>query len=217
LALGLVVNSQAKTNREIAANRLIERYPKTHIKPSMALAVFHTESGEGHNDGRYYGNMSSRIYDIEDSTDQFLALMKKYGNVAKQDSWIGQIYAMQGHGYYGGSDNYYINYLINVVERFGFEKYDKKAEKYEKKLKKLNREQLQQEPFILYYDPTLLPWQCVTYKKVIKGGTIRIEDNWLDVVYTVPGKKNIIYTGDLLQVMKCSMVYLEEVCEEVVG
>jgi hypothetical protein len=126
--------ANAMTNIEIAANRLIERYPETHILPSTGLGIFIGESGGGHNNGRYYGNMSRRIYDIEDSTDQFIDLMLKYGNVARQRSWIGQVYVLQSHGYYGGSSAKYIRYIMSIVERRGLTRYDDKARAYEARL-----------------------------------------------------------------------------------
>jgi hypothetical protein len=119
--------ANAMTNIEIAANRLIERYPETHILPSVGLGIFIGESGGGHNNGRYYGNMSRRIYDIEDSTDQFIDLMLKYGDVADQGSWIGQLYALQAHGYYGGASGYYIRYVSGIIESRGFTEHDEKA------------------------------------------------------------------------------------------
>ena len=214
-------------NIEIAADRLIERYPETHILPSVGLGIFIGESGGGYNNGRYYGNMSSRIYDIEDSTDQFLDLMERYGNVDDQETWIGQLYALQSHGYYGGSSGYYIGYITGIIERNDFDEYDEKAKRYEKRQKKKKREQrrkaIQRRRFILAYDPTLSPWQVRTHRGAIKGGTIRIESNvfpeyaWLDVVDTEDGEDQVIYIGSLQEVMAHPVVELADVIEEAVG
>ena len=218
-------------NVETAAHRLIERYPETHILPSVGLGIFIGESGGGHNNGRYYGNMSSRIYDIEDSTDQFLDLMNRYGNVDDQETWIGQLYALQSHGYYGGASGYYIGYVSSIIERNGFTEYDEKAKKYERKLKRRERKRkrdqrrkaIQSKRFILVYDPALSPWQVRTHKGAINGGTIRIESEvfpeyaWLDVIDTENGDDQVIYIGSLSQVMLHPVVGLAEVIEEAVG
>ena len=220
----------ASANEKVAAKRLIEKYPETGILPSFALSICYGESGCGKNNGRYYGNMAKRIYDMKGSTDQFLNLMKKYGNVGKQKTFIGQLYACQAHGYYGGASGYYIRYITSIYERHDFQKYDRKAKKLAKKIrqKKLRarreRERLrrQKQTFILIYDPTLAPWQVKTYRGVIKGGTIRIESDrlygwcWLDVVGTKKGNKNIIYTGDREAIMH-PKVKLAEILEEAVG
>lgn len=116
----------SERNIKIAVKRLVERYPETHILPSVAIGIFIGESGGGHNNGRYYGNMSRRIYDVVESTDQFLDLMKKYGNVSKQKTWMSQLYAIQGHGYYGGASSHYISYVSGIIESRNLTKYDKK-------------------------------------------------------------------------------------------
>lgn len=220
----------ASANEKVAAKRLIEKYPETHILPEFALAIFFGESGGGKNDGRFYGLVASRRYprtwDVVESTDQFLRLMKRYKNVSKQKTWIGQLYACQSHGFFGGSSSYYIRYITSVHDKHDFDKYNKLAKRHEKKLKRQKREKerkrRQKRPFTLIYDPTLAPWQVKTYKGVIKGGTIRIESDrlygwcWLDVVGTKKGNKNIIYTGDREAIMH-PKVKLAEILEEAVG
>lgn len=220
-------------NEKEAAARLIERYPETHILPSFAMSICYGESGCGRNNGRYYGNMSSRIYDMTASTDQFLDLMLKYGNVAKQTTFIGQLYACQSHGYYGGSSSEYIRYITSVYERHDFEKYDieakalekrliKQKKRTEKKRKEEKRKRLQKHKMSLIYDPTLAPWQVITYRGVIKGGTIRLHSEqlygwlWLDVVRTKKGNKPVIYTGNRDAIVHPS-AKLEEILEEAVG
>jgi len=236
LSVGFISHTADARSRnvEIAAGRLIERYPETHILPSVALGIFIGESGGGNNNGRYYGNMSSRIYDIEDSTDQFIDLMGRYGNVDDQDTWMGQLYALQSHGYYGGASGYYIGYVSSIIERNGFTEYDEKAKRYEmrqkarekamrKKKREERREQIQSGRFMLAYDPTLAPWQVRTHRGAVKGGTIRLESEvfpeyaWLDVVDTKSGEDRVIYIGNLSQVMLHPVVGLAEVIEEAVG
>ncbi len=217
----------SERNIKIAVKRLVERYPETHILPSVAIGIFIGESGGGHNNGRYYGNMSRRIYDVVESTDQFLDLMKKYGNVSKQKTWMGQLYAIQGHGYYGGASSHYISYVSGIIESRNLTKYDKKAKWYEKKLKEKKKtekkKRLQKGSFRLVYDPSLLPWQVVTHRGIINGGTIRmdVDDHlnwvWMDVTKTKKGKKSVIYTGDLYRCMRHPVIRLSEVIENAKG
>ena len=50
--------------------------------------------------------------------------------------------------------------------------------------------------FHFLYEPTLLPWQIVTDRKIITGGACRIKFGWLDVVSTRKGLGNTVLTGD---------------------
>lgn len=232
LSVALIGNGVlAKTNVQKAAGRLIERYPETGILPSVGLAIFLGESGGGHNEGRYYGIAPSRryprIWDVVESTDQFLLLMRRYKNVDDQKTWIGQLRALQRHGYYEGSSKHYISYISGFIKHRGLEKYDRKAKRYKKELKKKKceekRKRRQRQRMILIYDPTLAPWQVRTYRGVIKGGTIRLHTEsawnytWLDVVSTKKGAKNVIYTGNRAEAMLHPQTRLEEVLEEAVG
>ena len=233
----LTADAQSR-NVKTAARRLIKRYPETHILPSVGLGIFIQESGGGHNNGRFYGIVSCsrypRTWDVEESTDQFLNLMERYRNVDDRETWLSQLYALQSHGYYGGSSVYYIGCVSRIIERNGFTEYDEKAKRYEKRqrarkkaLRKKRRDdrrkQIQSRQFILAYDPNLLPWQARTHKGAIKGGTIRIESEifpeyaWLDVVDTEKGDDQVIYIGNLSQVMLHPVVGLAEVIEEAVG
>lgn len=217
----VTIGSKAKamTNIEIAASRLIERYPETHILPSVGLGIFIGESGGGHNNGRYYGNMSRRIYDIEDSTDQFIDLMLKYGDVADQGSWIGQLYALQAHGYYGGASGYYIQYVSGIIESRGFTEYDEKARAYEEELiegeRAANRKKRQAGTFTLAPGDNPIGTIAADPKVLKKGSTVRIGYNYYTVEKTVAGLGNVILVGSLSSVRPG--VKLDEVCEEVVG
>lgn len=206
--------SSAASNVKKAASRLIERYQETKILPSVGLGIFIEESGGGHNNGRYYGNMSSRIYDIRDSTDQFLDLMDRYGNVNDQKTWYGQLVALQSHGYYGGSSSHYISEVSSIIQREGFTRYDEKAKE---RVRKIRKRKLQKGEFLLAYDPKLLPWQARTYRGVIRSGTVLIGYDWLDVVDTVPGRKPVIYIGDVEKIKMDPVVKLDAIIEEAVG
>ena len=211
--------ANAMTNIEIAANRLIERYPETHILPSVGLGIFIGESGGGHNNGRYYGNMSRRIYDIEDSTDQFIDLMLKYGDVADQGSWIGQLYALQAHGYYGGASGYYIQYVSGIIESRGFTEHDDKARAYEEELiegkRAENRQRRQAGIFTLAPGDNPIGTIAADPKVLKKGSTVRIGYNYYTVEKAVAGLGNVILIGSLSSVRPG--VKLDEVVEGAVG
>lgn len=221
-------SSAHSQNVKTAGKRLIERFPETHIYPSVGLGIFIGESGGGHNNGRYYGVMAGRRYDITESTDQFIELIRYsgwYGSAYKAQSWRGQLSIIQSHGYcQDGTD--YERYIESIIEREGFEEFDRKAIRYKKKLKRkqreLKRKRQQSKPFTLIYNPALAPWQVITYQGVIKGGTIRIQSDhlygwcWLDVIKTKKGSRNVIYTGDREAILH-PVVTLQEVIENAKG
>ena len=222
LCIGVTSSAHSK-NVKRAADHLIERYPETGILPSVGLGIFVGESGGGHNNGRYYGVMSKRIYDIEDSTDQFVELIRYsgwYGSAWKCKTWRSQIWAIQSHGYcQDGTD--YESYICSIIEREGFEKYDVLARKYKKKLKREERERKrlkrQEGEFLLAYDPELLPWQIRTYDGVIRSGTVLLGFCWLDVVDVLHGNKNVIYVGDIEKIKMDPVRKLDAVMEGAVG
>lgn len=222
LCIGVTSSAHSK-NVKRAADHLIERYPETGILPSVGLGIFIGESGGGHNNGRYYGVMSKRIYDIEDSTDQFVELIRYsgwYGSAWKCKTWRSQIWAIQSHGYcQDGTD--YESYICSIIEREGFEKYDVLARKYKKKLKREERERKrlkrQEGEFLLAYDPELLPWQIRTYDGVIKSGTVLLGFNWLDVVDVLHGNKKVIYIGDIEKIKMDPVRKLDAVIEGAKG
>ena len=113
------------------------------------------------------------------------------------------------------------SYICSIIEREGFEKYDKLARKYKKKLKREGRERKrlkrQEGEFLLAYDPELLPWQVKTYSGVIQSGTVLLDYDWLDVVGTVKGKKNVIYVGDVEKIKMDPVRKLDAVMEGAVG
>ena len=212
--------SKAETEDvRIAANRFIERYPETHILPSVGLGIFIGESGGGHNNGRYYGNMSRRIYDIEESTDQFIDLMLKYGDIARQKTWCGQLYALQSHGYYGGASGYYISYVSSIIESRDFVKYDKMAKAYERKLiedkKAEKRKARQSGTFTLAPGDNPIGTIAADPKVLKKGSTVRIGYNYYTVEKAVAGLGNVILIGSLSSVRPG--VKLDEVVEGAVG
>lgn len=237
LLMCLLIGSTASAhsrNVEIAAERLVERYPETHILPSVGLGIFVGESGGGRNGGRFYGIVPCarypRTWDVEDSTDQFLRLMDRYGNVDDVKSWMGQLYVLQSHGYYGGEKDY-ISYVSEIILRNGFTEFDEKAKRYEKRQKRYLREKkraekrkkIQKRQFLLIHDPSLAPYQVRTHRGAIKGGTIRIKSDdlwqfaWLDVVKTKKGDDQVIYTGNKVQAMLHPVVELADVFEEAKG
>jgi hypothetical protein len=163
--------------------------------------------------------MSSRIYDIEDSTDQFIDLMLKYGNVARQRSWIGQVYVLQSHGYYGGSSAKYIRYIMSIVERRGLTRYDDKARAYEARLveekaaKKRKKRQL--ETFTLV--PANIPVGTIEAdsKVLKKGSTVQIGVRYYEMTRSVKQLGNIIRVGGLTSVR--ANVRLDDVVEKAKG
>ena len=84
-----------------------------------------------------------------------------------------------------------------------------------KKTKEDRKEEARQGWFLLYYDPTLAPWEIKVDKKVAKGGTIQIGYNYYDVRPTKnlgrvlkTGNRSAIYTR---------LVKIDGIFEEAVG
>ena len=74
----------------------------------------------------------------------------------------------------------------------------------------------QKRPFKFVFDPTLLPYQVITDKRIISGGVIRLKYTWLDVVRTKKNIGNVIYCGDRT-CMFGEKVHVKEIVEEAVG
>ena len=219
------------TNTEKAFWIFAENYDEWQIEPVSGLAILNGESRAmtaKNNHGCPYGMVGHRYYDIESGTYAFGNLIRYnrwYKNAWKCKTWQTELAAIQRCGYCQDGSNY-LSYLHSIVRTYNLTKYEKKFKKYRKKILKERREKKrkkkQKQPFTLIYNPALAPWQVITYRGVIKGGTIRIDtDNlygflWLDVIKTKKGSKNIIYTGDR-KAMFHSQVKLAEILEEAVG
>lgn len=236
ISVGLIGSGAlAKTNEQIAADRLVERYEDSGILPSLGMAVGYTETHFGEGGPRYFGNMGTVYSDIRDSADQFVDLLLKYGDVACEKSFYDQACAMQRHGYYGGDSDYYVNYLLNVCEEHDYLRYDRKAMRMaEKKERRKERQRVRKKAkrrktkqkgmFRLIYDPSLTCYQAVTYTGAIKGGAIRLrsrydalKNTWLDIAYTKKGDLNVIYTGMRYAGILEPIMWLDEVREEAEG
>lgn len=100
-------------------------------------------------------------------------------------------------------------------------KAEKKAREKKEQTKK--RKKLQKKPFKLVYNPCLSPWQIVTDKDIISGGTCIVEWDaimpfaYLDVVTTKKGIGNTIYIGDREKVEQYRKISFSDIIEEAVG
>ena len=223
--------STREKNTDAAFWIMAKNYDEYQVEPVTGLAILHGESRAmtaAANHGRPYGMVGRRYYDIDSATFAFLKLIrynKWYKKAWKHKNWQTELAAIQRCGYCQDGSNY-LSYLHSIVRTYNLTKYEKKFKKYRKKILKERREKKrkkkQKQPFTLIYNPALAPWQVITYRGVIKGGTIRIDtDNlygflWLDVIKTKKGNKNVIYTGDR-RAMFNSQVKLAEILEEAVG
>jgi len=103
------------------------------------------------------------------------------------------------------------------------EEYKARLEK-EKQKREKKRKQAHKTMFTVLFDPTLSPYQAITYDGVIKGGTIRFKSyydqiryTWYDVVGTKHGDLRVIYTGNRWQAHFERYVWLDEVVENAKG
>ena len=97
----------------------------------------------------------------------------------------------------------------------------KERKKREAELEKKRRAE-QRKPFVLVYDPALLPWQIVTDKDIIPSGTVLVEWSnmmfqWLDVARTEKGIGHVIKIGNRAAVMCHTQIRLQDVIEGAVG
>lgn len=236
VAVGIVsTRAQARTvmqiNQDKAADWFIKHYKEYHIHPAFGVGILTGESGAmtaKNNHGRPYGMIGRRYYDVISGTEAFANLIRYsglYGIAWKYDSWQSQLYAVQSHHYCEGSIDRYVNYIESVVYRYNLIKYDKKLDKYLKKQEekarrkreKLEKKRKQQGYFTVRYNPTLAPWQVITDADIIKGGTIRIGFNWLDVVKANKDIGQVIETGNRAYISGNNVVKLDEVIENAKG
>lgn len=112
---------------------------------------------------------------------------------------------------------------VTLIREETDKEYKERIEK-ERKKKEKKRKQSQKVMFMVLFDPNLSPYQAITYKGVIKGGTIRFKSyydqiryTWYDVVGTKPGDLRVIYTGNRWQAHFERFVWLDEVIEDAKG
>jgi len=112
---------------------------------------------------------------------------------------------------------------VTLIREETDEEYNERLEK-ERKEREKKRKQAHKVMFTVLYDPSLAPYQAITYKGVITGGTLRfssysdhIRYTWFDVVDTKPGDLRVIYTGNRWQAEVERYVWLDEVVEDAKG
>lgn len=219
---------------ETASKIFIDRYEETGIYPCVGLGIFFGESGAmTAGNGRPYGMNGRRYYDIEESTNAFINLIRYsgiYGNAYKQDNWYSQLYAI-AKTYYGGNTQWYVDYISGLIWDNSLTKYNKiahtklkKKKAKAKRAKKLKeRKMAQKKPFVVKYNPVVPQGNILTHKGVIPGGVVLIEweesyrYQWCEVLNTLDGKDNVIYTSDRELAQKHSLVNVVEVVEGAVG
>ena len=148
-----------------------------------------------------------------------------YPGAAAADNCDAQLDILLSHGYCQPPGRYFY-YCMKLKDMYNLGELDERMFRELKRRRQLKRtrerQALREKPMTIVYDPSLSPWQVVTYRGVVGSGMIRINvENplytWLDVVYTKKGKKTVIYSGNKELVMLHPVVKLEEVREEVVG
>lgn len=116
---------------------------------------------------------------------------------------------------------------VTLIREETDEEYKKRLEKERKekeKEKEKKRKQSHKVMFTVLFDPSLAPYQAITYDGVIKGGTIRFKSyydqiryTWYDVVDTKHGDLRVIFTGNRSQAQFERYVWLDEVVENAKG
>lgn len=209
-------------NTEAAARWAIEHYETYHLHPTTVTAILNGESaGMTANNGRPYGMIGRRFYDIYSGTEAFCELIRFsgwYGNAWTHYDWEDQIRAIQAHGYcQDGSD--YLSYLHAIVLTYDLERFDDDLREYlEKKREKkaaMKRAKRQTETFTLA--PGDNPIGTITGdESVLKvGSTVQIGVRYYEVTETRKGLGNTLLVGGLSSVRVNAS--LGDVCEEAVG
>jgi len=209
-------------NTEAAARYAIENYGTYHLHPTTVTAILNGESAAmTANNGRPYGMIGRRYYDIYSGTEAFCELIRFsgwYGDAWKYYDWRDQLRAIQAHGYcQDGSD--YLTYTYQVVETYNLDRFDDDLQKHlaDKREKKAARKRAkrQRERFTLAPGKTPIGTITADPKVLKKGSTVRIGYNYYTVEKTVAGLGNVILIGSLSSVRPG--VKLDEVVEGAVG
>ena len=214
--------SVQKDNTEAAARYAIENYGTYHLHPTTVTAILNGESAAmTANNGRPYGMIGRRYYDIYSGTEAFCELIRFsgwYGDAWKYYDWRDQLRAIQAHGYcQDGSD--YLTYTYQVVETYNLDRFDDDLQKHlaDKREKKAARKRAkrQMERFTLAPGKTPIGTIAADPKVLKKGSTVRIGYNYYTVEKEVAGLGNVILIGSLSSVRPG--VKLDEVVEGAVG
>lgn len=147
------------------------------------------------------------------------------------------VFKIQDYGNFGRYNNGRRAFDLFMPENVGFckplkvtlireetdEEYKARLEK-EKQKREKKRKQAHKTMFTVLFDPTLSPYQAVTYDGVIKGGTLRFKSHydqirytWYDIVGTKHGDLRVIYTGNRWQTHFERYSWLDEVIEDAKG
>lgn len=150
-----------------------------------------------------------------------------YGSATDADNCDEQLRELLAHGYCQPPGSYY-SAAQSLKEMFNLGTLDKRMFKELKRIRqkilKQRRKHRQKKQMTLQFDPSLSPWEVITYRGVVKSGTLRFKNDdvfmnwqWMDVTNTKKGNKLIIYTGNKILAMMKPSIYLAEVVEEAVG
>lgn len=214
--------SVQKDNTEAAARYAIENYDTYHLHPTTVTAILNGESaGMTANNGRPYGMIGRRYYDIYSGTEAFCELIRFsgwYGDAWKYYDWRDQLRAIQAHGYcQDGSD--YLTYMHHVVRTYNLDRFDDDLQKHlaDKREKKAARKRAkrQKERFTLAPGKTTIGTITADESVLKVGSTVQIGLSYYEVTETVKGIGNTILIGGLSSVRW--NVPLNDVCEEAVG
>jgi len=235
--------AQAKTREQINevldvyVDECYEHWDEYHVYPSCMAMIGAQESlfgtaGRANNHWGLVGGKASYAT-LEDGIHAFMRCVNDpwYHGAEKANSGDEQLKQLLKYGYCQPPGDYYSYamrlksmYNLGELDERMFRRIKAKARKQRKLANKKYREQQQKLMFHVVHDPTLAPWQVVTYRGTIKGGTIRIRYSdtmgrytWRDVVGTKKGKHRIIYTGDRFHALVQPIVYLDDVCESAKG
>lgn len=185
---------------------------------------------------KYVGTMTCTTYHVSDNTPRY-SRATSTGHRATEWRTIAvdihspvfnmgdEIY-VEGFGWgiiedVGDFARYGTELDLFTPEGVGFKKECKvyRPETGKEKQKRLAKERKKKQEgwFTLVYNPTLAPWQIITDKDIIPGGTCRMGYNWLDVVETHKHIGQTIQTGNMSEIQRHSRIKLDEVIEEAVG
>ena len=214
--------SVQKNNTEAAARWAIEHYETYHLHPTTVTAILNGESAAmTANNGRPYGMIGRRYYDIHSGTEAFCELIRFsgwYGNAWAFYDWKDQIRTIQSHGYcQDGSD--YLSYLHSIVRTYNLERFDDDLQAYikEKREKKEAKKRAKRHTETFTLAPGDNPIGTITADPAIlkKGSTVRIGFSYYTVEKTADGLGNVLLIGSLSSVRPG--VSLDEVVEGAVG
>ena len=237
------IRANALTQRQIdtadaIADITLNEYPTYGRLPSIAVGQAFVESELGKGGNNLFGVRGQSGRDTVSATYGYLnCLDNQYFRgegsfILDREEQLAII--MKGGRYCEGEypyGRYYYN-VINSIYRYGWDKYDKPLIEAEKRkleaAKRAKEEKIEMwreeerkskwnDEFTLIFNPMLLPWQVITDEDVIKGGTILIGYDWMDVVGTKQGLGMTIETGNRYQALCIGHTVLGDVVENAVG